>query len=156
NMTRLSVRLLLLTLVVGLGAARPARADIMTPAGLNPGDQFRIIFVSSGTRDATSSNIGDYDTFIGSAATAARLTYNGVDVPWVALGSPPTVSANDSGRLPVDASAPPIYRLDGVKVADNTSDLWDGTIDAPINVNELGTGGVDELVFTGTAPGGGT
>src|SRR5262249_43675213 len=65
-----------LSLSLLLGVTLPARADIMTPSTLNPGDQFRVIFVSSGTRDATSSTIADYDTFITNLANAAGLTYN--------------------------------------------------------------------------------
>ncbi len=148
-MTAQCVRLTLLTLMVGLWSALPAEAiNIMTPAGLNPGDQFRIIFVTDGGRNATSSNIADYDAFVDN--TAAGLTYNGADVTWFALGSTPTVAANSSGRLPVDANSPPLFRLDGVKVADNTADLWDGTIDAPINVTEAGLP-ESRIVWTGTA-----
>jgi hypothetical protein len=144
--TTRALGLLALALVLSRGQAR---AGIMTPAGLNPGDQFRVIFVSSATRDATSANIADYDTFITDLANAAGLTYNGAPVTWQALGSTATVAATSSGRLPASTSSPPLYRLDGVKVADSTADLWDGTIDAAINVNELGTG-VRGLVWTGS------
>ncbi len=148
-MTRLTVRALgLLALALSLSAGQ-ARAGIMTPAGLSPGDQFRVLFVSSATRDATSANIADYDTFITDLANAAGLTYNGAAVTWQALGTTPAVAATSSGRLPASTSSPPLYRLDGVKVADSTADLWDGTIGAPINVNELGTG-VRGLVWTGS------
>jgi hypothetical protein len=137
-------------LLVGAVLAPAARADIMTPTGLNTGDQFRIIFVTSDTRDATSSNLADYDTFITDLATAAGLTYNGAPVTWFALGSTESVSANS--RLPASTSSPGLYRVDGVKVADNTSDLWDGSIDNFLNITE--TGGVasigSALAFTGT------
>jgi hypothetical protein len=137
-------------LLVGAVLAPAARADIMTPTGLNTGDEFRIIFVTSDTRDGTSSNLADYDTFITDLATAAGLTYNGAPVTWFALGSTESVSANS--RLPASTSSPGLYRVDGVKVADNTSDLWDGSIDNFLNITE--TGGVasigSELAFTGT------
>lgn len=145
-------QLALFALVACLWPAVPARADFITPAGLNPGDQFRIVFVSSATRTATSSNIADYDTFIDNLATAAALTYNGVDVTWFALGSTATVSA--ISRLPSSASSPALYRLDGVKIADSTSDLWDASIDAPINVNEFVSGGITGQVATGTSTSG--
>jgi hypothetical protein len=122
------------------------RAGIMTPAGLNPGDQFRITFVSSVTHDATSSDLADYDAFVTNLANAAGLTYNGADVTWFALGSTASVAANS--RLPASASTPGLYRVDGVKVAVNTSDLWDGSIDNPINVTE--TGGVMGFTFVWT------
>ena len=114
-----------------------ARADlIVTPPGLNPGDQFRVVFVTSGTRDAESSNIAEYDAFVSSAATAGGLgTYQGNPLTWFALGStPPNVSA--ISRLPT--ISPGLYLADGTKIADSGADLWDGTIDSPLNRTELG------------------
>ncbi len=95
-----------------------------------------------------SVDILDYDTFLTDLATAAGLTYDGAAVTWQVLGSTETVAANS--RLPASVSSPGLYRLDGVKVADNTSDLWDGTIDNPINVSETGTAGVAGRVATGS------
>jgi hypothetical protein len=43
-------------------------ATDLANAGVNPGDQFRIVFVTTGVRDATSSNISDYNTFVDSDA----------------------------------------------------------------------------------------
>jgi hypothetical protein len=42
-------------LVSGLGGRAEAGIILQTPAGFNPGDQFRFVFVTDGTRDATSS-----------------------------------------------------------------------------------------------------
>lgn len=50
----------------------------------------------------------------------------------------------------MSATSPGLYRLDGVKVADSTADLWDGSLDAPINVTELGGTAATPLVWTGT------
>jgi len=41
---------------LGTGAAQAAL--VVVPTGLNPGDQYRLVFVTDGTRDATSTNIG--------------------------------------------------------------------------------------------------
>src|SRR5262245_60905872 len=49
-----------LSLVLAVGA----RADVITPPGLNPGDQFRIVFVTNTLTPATSSIIGDYDAIV--------------------------------------------------------------------------------------------
>ena len=93
-----------LALVVALGFGAQARADIITPAGLNPGDQFRIVFVTSEIRDATSSNIADYDAFVQTAANAGgQDTYNGNPVTWRVIGSTATVSA--ISRLPLTSPA---------------------------------------------------
>jgi hypothetical protein len=47
---------------------------------------------------------------------------------------------------------PSIYRLDGVRVADDYADLWDGSIDNPLNLTEQGTvlSQPDAEVWTGT------
>ena len=49
---------------VGAGGRADAGVMLQTPPGLNPGDPFRFVFVTAGTRDATSSNIADYDNFV--------------------------------------------------------------------------------------------
>lgn len=128
-----------------------ANGDIITPPGLNPGDKFRLVFLTSGSRDATSSTIQDYDDFVTTFAVAAGLdTYSGSSVTWQVIGSTASVSA--ISRLPNSSS--PLYRVDGQIVATNGADLWDGSILAPITVLEDGTSwGVppgDGIVFTGT------
>ncbi len=62
-------------------ASTPAKADVMTPAGLVPGDTFQIVFVTSTTTTATNSDISYYDNFVTNLAGAAGLTtYNGATV----------------------------------------------------------------------------
>ena len=131
----------LFTLIVGLFAVGSARAALtLIPAGLNPGDQFRVAFVSSGGRNSTSNIITDYDQFVNNLAVAAGInTYFGDAVTWQAIvstqpvGSTPAISA--ISRLP--ATSPAIYRIDGALVATSGADLWDGTILNPINRTEL-------------------
>lgn len=133
-------------------ASVSARADLMLiPAGLGPGDQFRVAFVSSEKRDALSSNIADYDQFVTGLAVAAGIdTYFGSPVTWQVLGSTSSVSA--ISRVPL--TSPPLYDIYGSKVADSGADLWDGTIDSAIFYDERGFAAVDEAVFTGTLPDG--
>ena len=47
-----------------------ARADLIiaTPSGLNPGNQFRIVFLTVATTEATSSDIAYYNTFVNNDA----------------------------------------------------------------------------------------
>jgi hypothetical protein len=59
---------------IGLGVGSRAEAgdiDLLTPTGLMPGDHFRFVFVTDGTRDVTSSNIADYNNFVNSQAAGA-------------------------------------------------------------------------------------
>ncbi len=145
----------LLAAIALLLAAPRARADLMLiPAGLSPGDQFRVAFVSSATRDARSADIADYDAFITGLAVAAGIdTYFGAPVTWRALGSTATVDAVD--RLPASFASPPLYRLDGGLLARSSGELWlDGHPRLPVTLTESGVdisgefgGGV---VWTGT------
>ena len=43
----------------------------LIPTGINAGDSFRLIFVTSTTRNAQSSNIADYNTFVQAGRTWA-------------------------------------------------------------------------------------
>lgn len=146
------VLLAVLISVIGPWRAGSARADFMlVPAGLNPGDQFRVVFLSSTMHDALSSNIADYDQFITNLAVVAGIdTYFGSPVTWQVLGSTSSVSA--ISRIPL--TSPGLYLLNGDKVADSGADLWDGTINEGIFLDEKGFGHFDAPVFTGTLPDG--
>jgi hypothetical protein len=65
-------------LAVAVGGRAEADVMLQTPSGLNPGDSFRFVFVTDGTRDAISTNIADYDTFV--TAQAGGAMYNGAVV----------------------------------------------------------------------------
>src|SRR5436853_1072771 len=123
-----------LFLVAGLAVSnRLANAGVIAaPLELNPGDHFRLVFVTSTSFKVQSSDITVYDNFVsGVAATAGLNSYNGSPVTWQVLGSTQTVDA--ISRVP--NSSAPIYLLNGTKVASSGSDLWDGTLSAPIIIN---------------------
>jgi molybdopterin-guanine dinucleotide biosynthesis protein len=46
-------------------------------AALDDGDKYRVSFVTSTKRDATSSDITDYNTFVNTAAQAGSVTSQG-------------------------------------------------------------------------------
>jgi PEP-CTERM motif len=135
----------------GFGSGGRAEAGMMlqTPAGLNPGDQFRFVFVTDGIRDATSTNIADYDSFVNAEAGGA--TYDGVVVNWLAIGSTDSVDAIDH----VGQANAPVFLSDGTPVSSSTTTagLWSGTIRNPINLDLAGNP-VDPsfFVWTGTNP----
>ena len=133
-------------LVAGRGEASPV---LLTPPGLNPGDQFRFVFVTDGIRDATSSNIADYDSFVNAQAGGA--TYEGAVIDWIAIGSTGSVDAIDH----VGQGNTPVFLSDGSSVAPTTTaaGLWQGAIAHPINL-DLDGNTVDPLFFvwTGTNP----
>src|SRR5262245_25082903 len=52
-------------------AAGDARATPVTvPFDLNPGNQYRLVFISSAVRDGTSADINDYNTFVMNVANS--------------------------------------------------------------------------------------
>ncbi len=62
--TRSNVAIACLTVVIfGLSVAS-ADAEIYRPTGLSPGDEYQLAFVTSGTTDATSADIGTYNDFV--------------------------------------------------------------------------------------------
>ena len=127
-------------------------ADVnLDPPSLAVSDQYRLLFLTSGTGDATSTNIEDYNRFVTNAASASPLLAP-LNTNWYAIGSTATVDARDNTRTnPEVARGVPIFLLDGTKIADSNADLWDMSIDAPINRTETDTVITSSIaVFTGT------
>ena len=107
----------------------------LIPAGLNPGDQFRLVFVTSTSRQPNSANIADYDAFVTAAANDVGSVLAPLGLSWTAIGSTDTVNAIDHIHLPQDNV--PIYNLLLSLVAPNEAGLWDGAIDNSISTTEL-------------------
>ena len=145
--TRFSVTALYLSALLFLGFTA-AQADILPPPGLNPGDQFRLVFVSSQTRIADQ---GD-DQFLTGLADAAGLgVYNANPVGWHVLGSQSSPGPSAIDRLP--NSAVPIYNTNGDLVANAAHDIWSGTLLHAIAYTETAVV-MDTLVWTATLPNG--
>lgn len=135
-----------------------AQAAIMSvPDGLNPGDHYRLAFVTSGLRNPTSADIADYNTFVNSllpgSALQADLDSNGLTPQWFAIGSTASVSAIENTgtdpNLPIEEQVPIYLIRDSELVASSYSDMWDGTLINPINTTENDTM-TSSLVWTGT------
>ena len=141
-----------------LAAAAPAEAAVVTlPPGLAPGAQYRLAFVTSTTRDATATDIAVYDAFVTTAASAVPELV-ALNTTWRAIGSTTTVDARDhtATNPTTNGAGVPIFRLDGVKIADTNADLWDGSLDAVLGIDERGqpATSTNRAVWTGTAPNG--
>ena len=124
-----------------LTPASAAHALTFNP-GLAPGDTFHLAFLTAGTRDALDPDINNYNAFVQSEAAAAGLdTLFNQPVTWRVIGSTATVDARDNIGDPTS----PVFNTNGDLVADNESDLWDGTLDSPIAYTQFGD---PLLVFT--------
>jgi MYXO-CTERM domain-containing protein len=139
-----------------------ARADLIltAPAGLEPGQQFQIVFVTDGKTQATSTNISTYNSFVTNDADAqanGSVYYNGQLVTFSAIGSTSTVSATSN----IGANSAPVYLADGTLIANSTTTggLWFAYLGGGIYSGQL-MAGIDEdlsgnhisptLVWTGT------
>lgn len=131
-------------------------APIVSPLALGPGDTYRLAFVTSAARDATSTDISDYNAFV-TAVANSQSELAGLNTSWYAIASTDSVAARDNTGTGPSNPGVPIYLLDGsTRIADNNSDLWDGGIDNPLNIDETGSvaGGATGFlqVFAGTNP----
>jgi hypothetical protein len=129
-----------------------AAVSITVPTGLNPGDQYRLAFLTSTTRPATSTSIADYNVFVTTAANAVP-ALAALGTTWSAIGSTSVVDARDNtGTNPsADGVGVPIYQLDDTLLAGGNADLWDSSIAVPFVVHEDGSdGSAFPFVWTGT------
>lgn len=118
--------------------------DVSANGGINPntglawksGDTYRLIFLSSSTRNASSTSISDYNSFVQScAATAGHGSVN-----WYALVSTNSVDAIDNSLTSSSDTDGAILLMNGSEVvANNLADLWDGAVDTHIDMDETGS-----------------
>ena len=114
----------------------------LVPAGISAGSSFRLLFVSSTTRDATSSDIADYNSHVRAAAGRGHSDIVPYSLHFTAVGSTVDTDARDTTYTTYTAANKglPIYWLGGDKVADNYEDFYDGTWDDEANPkNESGS-----------------
>ena len=113
----------------------------LTPAGLAVGDQFRLIFLSSTKRNALSTDIADYNTFVQDRAAAGHTDIHAYSGGFGVIGCTAAVDARDNtATTGTTGTGVPIYWLDGTKVADDYADFYDGSWDDEIaDKNESGT-----------------
>ena len=159
KLTVLSVLIALIATVYVFGAATPqdtlASGHVeyvysdwdLKPSGIGGGDQFRLIFLSSDKRTATSGTIGTYNIWVQSLVsikghTDIRPYADGFNV----VGCTAAVDARDNTATTFTNAnkGVPIYWLKGNKVADNYQDFYNGSWDDEVNdKDQLGTNGLD-------------
>lgn len=150
-------------LVVVLAAlAGPAQAapiegelGILDVSGINPatgaqwaaGDSYRFVFITStntgtiGSDGNAMTTIPEFNAHMQSLADASTLNIGAADgATWRVLGSTSDANARDhTSTNPNVEVGLPILLLDGATiVANNNADLWDGSIQNIIGIDELG------------------
>ena len=120
----------------GTGTTKVSATEVpsdwsLAPSGLAAGDTFRLLFHSSVTRDATSTDIGDYNTFVQGAAAAGHDDIQAYSAGFRAVASTADVDArgNTDTIYAEDDKGPPIYWLGGAQLADHYEDFYDGSWD---------------------------
>ena len=132
----------------------PADWDLI-PSGIDTGGRFRLLFVTSNRRDAASSDIAAYNSFVRGAAADGHDDIQAYSDHFAALGSTGAVDArNNTGT---DGGGVPIYWLNGPRAANNYGDFYDGSWDHfdPVRFESGATGDLTDenianRVWTGT------
>jgi len=127
--------------------------DLTTvPTDLAVGDQYRLFFVTDFLTPAESADIAFYDAFV-NAEVALVPDLAAIDTTWRAVVSTPTVNAVDHTNtqfVPDGSTGVPIYRVDGVQIADDYNRFWvkglfnQGSVTSGLNTAAL-------RAWTGTA-----
>ena len=111
----------------------------LKPAGIGPGERFRLIFLTSTKRNAASSNIETYNTFVQNRAAAGHANIQDHSSRFKVIGCTQAVDARDNTGTNTNGPGVPIYWVSGNKVADSDTDFYDGSWDDEANDrNELG------------------
>lgn len=136
------IRLLSSSLVLSLCATTHAEL-VLQPEALQAGDEYRLIFLTSTTRDALSTDIDDYNVFVQATADAAPVV-GSWQLEWKALTSTDQTDARDNTNTNWEIeTGVPIYRVDGALFSRNNRELWPEREDiislADLNMTELET-----------------
>ena len=101
----------------------------LIPTGLGAGAEFRLLFRTSGTRNAASTDIADYNTFVQTAAASGHADIQSHSLTFRVVGSTADVDARDNTNTTytADDKGVAIYWLGGAKVADDYEDFYDGS-----------------------------
>ena len=132
----------------------------LIPDGLGAGAEFRLLFISSVKRNAVSTDIADYNTFVQTAAASGHVAIQDYSILFRVLGSTAAVDARDNTGTrytgdDTDATdddsdlGVAIYWLSGAKVVDEYRDFYDGSwSNAGAGKNENGAANENPLITT--------
>lgn len=111
-------------------------AGLLVPAGVNPGDTYHLAFTPDWGYRPTDGDINYFNgqmQYWASQNPSETGTADGVE--WHAIVSTTTVDARDNALV-----QGAVYLMNGTtKIADSYSDFWDGSLDAPLNLDQYGS-----------------
>lgn len=108
-------------------------APITVPPGLNPGDHYRLVFVTSAARNGTSPNIADYNDFVtGVASMIPELV--SLATTWRAVASAGSVNVTTN----IGIFSTPIYTMNGSLASNGSIFLGSAPLSSPIRWDESG------------------
>ncbi len=124
------------------------------PSAVGPSDHYRLVFVTSATRDGNLSDINALNQWVTDAANAipelaALMGPGGVPITWTAIASNSGIDARVNTGTDGSLEDVAIYNLRDQRVADNNADLWNTTIQNPITRTETGVD-IAQFVWTGS------
>ena len=135
----------------------------LLPSGVNPGQQFRLLFVTDATSQSTTTNLSAYGNFVRNRVANhghadIRAHASGFEV----VGSTPSVDAHVQTGTGSDVRTQwntPIYWLNGSKIAGYHADFWDGSWQAQARTDARAADGaapspLGRHIWTGTQNGG--
>ena len=108
-------------------------ASVLKPDDIGAGERFRLMFISSTKRDATSTDIADYNTFVSTLAAAGVTAVQTYADDFTALVSTESVNARANTQTRATDTDVPIYWIgtggifSNYRVADGYADFYDGT-----------------------------
>ena len=127
----------------------------LVPDGLGPGDTFRLLFATSTTRDATSTDISVYNSHVQTAAAAGHADIQAYSAAFAVVASTAATDARVNTASRFDAMSadkgPPIYWLGGSQAADDYADFYDGSWDDEANAKDE-SGDARSLSFSTNRP----
>ena len=143
---RACLALLAATALLALAAPAQAQTQMvpadwaLKPADIGAGEQFRLIFVSSTGRDALSTDIADYNTFVRTRATAGVTAIQTYADDFTALVSTESVNARANTLTRATDTDVPIYwvKSGSVDAGDRATDDYADFYDATWKTNALG------------------
>ena len=135
----------LAVLAVGLPEHAEAQTEVpadwaLKPADIAAGEQFRLMFVTSTGRDALSTDIADYNTFVRTRAAAGVTAIQTYANDFTALASTESVNARANTLTRATDTDVPIYwvRSGSVGAGDRATDDYADFYDATWKTNAIG------------------